>query len=274
LNPIDLTPRFGCLRMTGASRLDFIQRMSTGDVRTLTPGRAGATFFTTPNGRIVDLSWVLCRENDVLLLTGGGNQDKLLRWLRKYIFFNDDVQLGAFGQGVRVIGWPGDPHGAPGTVVEGDDRLSFIPPAQYGLAQIDISLTGDTPAGLESAAAYEGIRLRLGLPLFPEEIGEEYIPLETGVWSAVSFSKGCYIGQEIIARMESRNQIARHLVTLQVDGVVQPGTALRLDGATVGTLTSVHTTCGLGYVRSTHSSVGAVIDAGEARVVILATVRV
>ena len=81
------------------------------------------------------------------------------------------------------------------------------------------------------------------MPESAHELTEDYIPLEAGLWDSVSFSKGCYIGQEIIARMESRNKLAKTLVVLHFD---QPGAPLELglsvtnaSHESVGTLTSI-----------------------------------
>jgi aminomethyltransferase len=105
---IDLTG-WGLLRLRGSSRLDFVQRLSTNDVSRLTAGQGAPTIFTTPIGRIVDLAFVLVREEDLLLMVGRGADEVVAGWLRRHIFFNDDVgrdrgwrrdraPLGPFGQ--------------------------------------------------------------------------------------------------------------------------------------------------------------------------------
>jgi aminomethyltransferase len=112
------------------------------------------------------------------------------------------------------------------------------------------------------------------LPRFPNELGEDYIPLEAGVWDAVSFSKGCYIGQEIIARMESRNQLAKRLMRLAVvGGAPAPGEALRFGNQPAGKLTSVAGAHALGYVRSALIEAGRVLETEAGQVEILAQVQ-
>lgn len=120
--------------------------------------------------------------------------------------------------------------------------------------------------------AYDVLRVEAGYGAYARELSLEYIPLETGLWDAISFNKGCYVGQEIIARMESRNRLAKQLRGLRLDtgGATDadaPAQAfalpakLEVDGKEAGDLTSVvHSPrfglIGLAYVRSAHAAPG------------------
>jgi aminomethyltransferase len=117
------------------------------------------------------------------------------------------------------------------------------------------------PAGeaAEDGAAFEAYRISRGWPRYPNEIGEDYIPLEAGLRAAVSFTKGCYIGQEIIARMDSRGQMAKRLMRLRLHGPAAAGEALLAEGAAAGMLTSVAGDIALGYVRAAHTAIGTVL---------------
>ena len=84
---------WGRLKFTGKDRVDFLHRMSTNDLLPLQVGQGAGTVFTTPIARIIDRAVVYVREDDVLMLTSRGNQTRVMQWLRKYIFFNDDVQI-------------------------------------------------------------------------------------------------------------------------------------------------------------------------------------
>ncbi|MCU0512006.1 MAG: folate-binding protein, partial [Anaerolineae bacterium] len=90
------------------------------------------------------------------------------------------------------------------------------------------------PAG---SLTYNTLRIRAGYPA-GREISQDYLPLEVGLWDAVSFDKGCYTGQEIIARMESRQRIARTLVHLALTDFVAAPAPVFMAGNAVGTLTS------------------------------------
>jgi aminomethyltransferase len=261
---------FGQVRMRGATRLDFVQRMSTGDVARLRAGEGATTVFTTPIGRIVDYTRVLCFDESLLMLTGGENQDKLIRWLRKYVFFNDDVHMtdeSAQGRWMAAFDedLPDEVRSLPlhGHVIR--DGALWVRCALGANAGAWVLFTDELPASVRERAApmqaFEAVRVAEGVPRFPNELGEDYIPLEAGVWDAVSFRKGCYVGQEIIARMESRGQLARRLVRLSVvSGAVAAGTEIMSNGQPCGHVTSVSAECALGYLRSAAYEVGRMLD--------------
>mgnify|MGYP002682561838 CR=1 FL=1 len=108
--------------------------------------------------------------------------------------------------------------------------------------------------------AYDYLRIEAGRPRFGRELTLDYIPLETGLWDDVSFSKGCYTGQEIIARMESRGKLAKRLTRLRPAEPVAAGAEIVANGRPVGTITSAADgpagPVALGYVKT------AVLDEG------------
>jgi aminomethyltransferase len=281
----DLSHTFGRLRLTGSTRLDFIQRMSTGDMRGLSAGQGRATVFTTPIGRMVDHGVALAEPESLLLICGGGNQQRLMRWLGKYILFNDDVQVADDSDTLPMLGIFGpDADAWADTVHPGASRWplhthraglvkarSLRGAGYYWIGQNAPIAQVPSPLG-----EYEAMRIAAGYPAFPNEINEDYIPLEAGLRDAISFTKGCYIGQEIIARMESRAQLAKKLARLRITGqndtAAQPGDRLLADGAEAGVITSVSPIgdAALGYVRSAHAQPGARLSvAGRAALAII-----
>jgi aminomethyltransferase len=120
------------------------------------------------------------------------------------------------------------------------------------------------------AAAYEFLRIESGRPRFGHELTPDYIPLEANLWDDVSFNKGCYIGQEIIARMESRNRLAKKLVKLTPDAPIEAGSPLTANGKNAGTLTSAavgpNGSVALGYVKTAVLENNSEIVVGETAV--------
>jgi len=116
-------------------------------------------------------------------------------------------------------------------------------------------------------AAYDYLRIEAGLPRFGRELTLDYIPLEAGLWADVSFSKGCYVGQEIIARMESRGKLAKRLVRLRPDAPLEPGATISAGSRTVGAITSAADgpagSLALGYVKTAALTEGAALVAGD-----------
>lgn len=284
---------WGRLRLTGQTRLDFLHRLSTNDVAKLQVGQGAATIFTTPIARMIDRTIVYVRADDVMMLTSRDNQGRVLAWLKKYIFFNDDVQISdqtdatgmisiygaASNQAIRRISGEGlsvlsvhhwcNIHfeGIEVTIARADPMASsgfhliFDRSAMPQMWQVLI----DADAVPIAEQTYQVLRVEAGYPEFGHELSDDYIPLEANLWSDVSFTKGCYTGQEIIARIESRQRLAKHLIGLRFDDEVTLPAVLRVDDNEVGLVTSVirspvHGWIGLGYLKSAYGSDGQVVQ--------------
>ena len=121
------------------------------------------------------------------------------------------------------------------------------------------------PAG---SLTWNTVRIERGVPA-GNELSDRYNPLEVGLWPAVSFSKGCYTGQEIIARMESRHQLAKLLVTITSTGALAGGASLLHDGRSVGEITSTASTpdgrhIGVAVIKRDHATPGTTLQIAEA----------
>jgi aminomethyltransferase len=282
----------GRVRAVDRDRLDLLHRMSTNDLASLPAGQARFTVLTTPIARIVDLLWVLNRGETALAFTGPGRAGTVRRWLAGYIFYNDKVkfedasaELGQFNlYGPRAAAvaeavLPGagalaDDHFlereevlvARGRPLAGLGYCVVAPAARLPGLWAQALAAGAAPAG---ETAYQWLRLAAGQPEAGHELTEDYIPLEANLWHAVSFTKGCYIGQEIIARMESRGKLARRLMGLRLEAAVAPGGEVRAaDGATAGQATSAGVVPDLGpvalaYLKTAQAQPGAAVTVGE-----------
>ena len=278
---VDLSQTFSRIRVRGANRVDFLHRMSTGALLGIQPGEGRSTVFTTPIGRMLDYAVVLAFDDSLLMLAGGNDQSKLVRWLRKYIFFNDDVQLtdelpttamlGVFGadaadfaKGLHAgaTGMPLYAHHSLGSAT----LVKAAPLQGAGYYLVNPPMTADGQRPFSPVGEYEDMRIRAGYPGFPNEINEDHIPLEAGLLDAVSFSKGCYIGQEIIARMESRGQLARRLVMIQSDAAMRTGDEVKANSDMAGQITSATSDglAALAYLRTAAAVVGQELLVGEA----------
>lgn len=282
----------GLLQLTGKSRLDLINRMSTQAVAALQPGEGAATVLTTEIGRIIDRPILYAGDDRVLMLTGEGHADALARYLRRNVFFNDDLQIkdlsletdvfGVYGpQAGKLLTAAGFPEtdlprhhwrsaeiaGATAAVhradpIAGDGYLVTANVADRAAVWTALTAGGLTPV---DEATYDYLRIEAGRPRFGHELTLDYIPLEAGLWDDVSFHKGCYTGQEIIARMESRGKLAKRLVRLRPESPVSAGAEIVANGRPVGTITSAADGPGgpvaLGYVRTAALDEGAPLTA-------------
>lgn len=253
--------------LRGAGRLALLHRMSTHDVAHLPVDMGRPTIFTNPNARILDRVEVFNRDDDTLLLGEPGRGAPLTQYLMRNIFFGDEVQVMDLGAATVQF----DVHGpaaealaadllgedlpllagrsltlADATVYMArrkpviDSRLSLIIPKASAGAVWETLLARGSAQGLRPAGslAYHLLRVRAGLPSVGRELSADYIPLEVGLWDEVSFTKGCYTGQEIIARMESRGRLAKALARVTLAGAVDVPAPVYHEGKTAGTLTS------------------------------------
>ncbi|MCB9437237.1 MAG: folate-binding protein YgfZ [Anaerolineales bacterium] len=252
---VDLSGILGRLRLTDRDRLDLLHRLSTNDLSRLQVGQGCSTVLTTPIARIIDLLVVLNQGDSVWVIA---NRTPVVEnWLRRNIFWNDRLKVENQSDQLQHIGvWGvGDDLGIPAdlplyhTFTSDDGALMVRVPADGYWLIGEPSVIARWIDRLESQGAQAGtlddverLRIEAGLPAAGHELTEDYIPLELGLWDAVSFSKGCYTGQEIIARMESRGQLAKMMVKVSLENTTPAGTTLSTtEGKTAGTLTSVAT---------------------------------
>jgi len=133
-----------------------------------------------------------------------------------------------------------------------------------------------TEAGAQPATAEDARLMRIGngRPRYGEDIGETSLAPETGQMHAVSFNKGCYLGQEIVERVRAQGHVNRRLVRLHLDSAVPAGAALTVDGAEAGEITSAALdpagggAVALAYVRSAYAAPGQRLAAGQVQTVV------
>ena len=291
----------GRLQATGPDVLDLLNRLSTNRVDPLDPGTGAATALTTNKGRIIDWITVLHPGDRTVILTSPPCSEAVGAWIDRYTIIEDvtveDVTpstalIGVLGPaaeavveevlgpsaaelpplGCRTVPWGAgallvartSPLGVPGydlMVDAGDAAALWDALAEAGAAH------GVQPIGLE---AMEALRVENGLPRWGQELGEAYNPLEAGLTESVSWTKGCYIGQEVVARLWTYHKVQKYLVSLTFQGNSEarpaPGAALHVGDARVGALTSVTFSpgagalLGLGYLRAAHATVGQAVE--------------
>jgi folate-binding protein YgfZ len=251
-------PDPGYLRIGGADRVAYIQRQTTNDVHTLTPWRALLTVLTNGTARILDV-WRLVLESDpdvIGAITLPGRGAVTARHLQSRIFFMDKVtvtdasadfaQFEVFGPAAgAVLDMSPGPDEMTPAVVDGVSlrvigqaarRYRLIVPAGQG-DDLAARLVERGAVAL-SDEVFDVLRIEAGLPGPAFELTGEHTPLETNLDGAISGTKGCYSGQEIIARQITYDKVARRLVGLRLQAPVVVGATVQVDGRTVGTVTS------------------------------------
>ena len=243
-------------------------------------GEGRATVLTTDIGRIIDRLIIYTSTDTAYVLTSENVGDPIARYLMRYVFFNDDFHLQDLSSQTAIFGVYGAKSadllaavGFPETDLplhhwreaRIDDMTAYLHSTDaiagggyFVMCNVDHQTQLAemlTAAGMVAIdeAAFDYVRIEAGLPRFGHELTEDFIPLETGLWADVSFAKGCYIGQEIIARMDSRGKLAKKMVRFSAESPLQTGDIVS-NGKKVGTLTSAANSAsgsvGLGYVRT------------------------
>ena len=266
-------PLPGYLRLNGPDRESFLQRQTTNDVRLLQAQKTLVTVLTSAVARILDVLLLLGQTGSIDLITLPGRGAATAKFLRSRIFFNDQVELtdcsdqyaqillmgSAIEKSLASLGLEAPPRGEvhPGNLggipiqimiqpFWSDPVYRMLLPKE-ALEPISDQLQNGNFAQL-SAEAYQAARIAAGLPGAAVELSEAYTPLEIGLKAAISSTKGCYTGQEIIARQITYDKVTRRMVGLKLDGPAEVGQAIWLDEKNIGEITSVAQSLALGWI--------------------------
>jgi len=285
------------VRATGPDRTTFLQGMLTCDVAKLRPGQAAHGLLLTIQGRVTADVRVLATDDALLLDVDVRVRAAMLEALEK-LLVADDVEfadagpiapIGVEGSGAAAllaaggIAAPADGHAETrvgGVVVRallasevrGPGVVLFAPANGAAAVWDALVAAGAVPCGMQ---ALEARRIEVGVPRVGVDMDGSTLALELPVEDLISTTKGCYLGQEVVARGTARGQVQRRLVGVRFEGVEPAaGAALRHAGRDVGRVTSVaraHAAdepIGLAFVRREHWAPGSELDAdgGRARV--------
>jgi len=255
------------VRATGKDRVRWLNGMVTQGVKFMTPGQVAYTLVLNAQGRIQGDADVYCQEDALYLETDRSQVERLLGHLRRFIIM-DDVKLEEAGGSETAIGIAGPKAaeilsrlgasvpeigsfgssplaGIEVRLAHGNSpvvpRFEMHVAADGALALWDtLTAAGATPCGTE---AMEDLRVLEGTPLYDVDFSDKHLAQETNLQRALHFTKGCYIGQEIVERIRARATVHRTLRQFELRGETPKLAAgekleLRAGGAAVGELTS------------------------------------
>ena len=269
----------GLLWASGPDAVSYLQGVISQDVEGMAPGEAARSFLLAPRGKLEALLWVLRAEdadNRVGIAAEASQLEQvrisLARWrLRVEVELEPDPReiFDVWGpSGLDTAdGWR-DENGVLAAELRSTPVRRCL---TAGLDRVDLEERGLRPLGQRAA---EAVRIEAGEPRMGVDVDSKTIPQETGlVPEAVSFTKGCFLGQELVARIDSRGRVNRNLRGVRMlDGAAPPaGAQVIHDGKTVGTLTSAAGNLALALIRREAPPGTQVMvswDGGEARAVI------
>ena len=261
----------GLLQVTGPDRFSFLQGMLSNDLRDIKPGEGQYATVLNQQGKVLGDVRVLQSENSYYLDLWAVVRDKIVAHLNRYLVA-DEVEIAdrseGYGilsiQGPRSIGLlqklvtrgelPDQP--ARHTIVEVDSvKICVVHDSHTGEAGFDLIIPVQalpsiaqraTDLGQPFSAMWVGeeaqntLRIEAGIPRYGPDITEDNLLLETGLEHAVSFKKGCYLGQEVVERIRSRGHVNKKLCGLLLDGQRPPraGASISAAGKNIGAITS------------------------------------
>lgn len=288
------------LEVGGPDRAKYLHNLTTNDVKALGVGKGQETFVTSPQGKTLGYATLLAEEDRILLRTDPGGLDGVLPHLRKYGVFDDvsleDIHAQTFEfhvagpkaddiltlvgaelpesgdlthRATRVAERPirivrESPTGFPGLTILGE--LADGPAVSARIHEQGQAL------GLAdlTADAFETLRIEAGTPISGRDVTAENLPQEVGRDAhAISFVKGCYLGQETVARLDALGHVNKCLRGLRIEDAGPPipsGSTLEVDGKKVGTVTSSAVSgdsqgrVALAYVKVAQASAGTVVE--------------
>lgn len=300
------------LEFTGPDRVRYLNAILTKDIKGLKEHHGVASLFLNPQGHIQAEMETYALGEKLFCVSYAMIRERLVPEMNKYIIM-DDVTLTDRSEEFTTLAIEGPKAAAVALAVSGVELggMEELESREVNVGGVACRVSKRAPGGiasaeflvarekaeelwrvLEEAVRREGggpagylalntVRLELGIPWFGYDLGEKQIPHEAGVEeSHISYTKGCYIGQEIVERVRSRGLVNRVRVSLQFNGEPAKDAVLLAEGKEVGYVTrvgfspAVQAWIGMGYVRREKAGVGTRLDVdGGGAVVVGAPIR-
>ncbi len=305
-------PEWSSIIITGKDRQVFLHNFCTNDIRSLAPGQCCEAFITNVKGKVIGHGLVTCRDESLVVVTVPQQAATLIAHLDRYVI-REDVQLQDTTSDRAYFLLAGDSRRIENAIsmapqnhegqsilhrcVNAESKLGDVPvrwigwdlllPVFCGLIEVDIRDAERARDALIERrlrpcgeAAFHALRIEAGTPLFGVDFDERNLPQEVGRNErAISFTKGCYLGQETVARIDALGHVNQQLAGVRFSGDVPPnvGAELLHAGKNAGHVTSttyspkLQAPLALAMVRREQSAVGTRLDspAGPCEVVSL-----
>ena len=269
-----LTAECGCVSLkewsvvtlTGADRHTFLHNMCTNEIKGLSTGQHCEAFCTDVKGKIVAHVFVYLTDVKTLLVSVPHQAERLIAHLDRYII-REDVQLADETASCRVSLVAGG--NAEQVLATSGLRTWFPLPVQTAFLCLDEGQHLPESATSCSPAAWDILRLEAGLPLYDVDFNAENLPQEIARDSqAINFNKGCYLGQETVARLDALGHVNKQLVSVKfpADSTPTAGIELSHEGKAVGVASSVAVSpklgapLGIAMIRRGANALGTQLD--------------
>ena len=289
----------GRFRATGKDMLDLLNRLSSNKLEELPPGTGKGSILPTNKGRVIDLLHIFARDDHLLLLTSPQTRERIAEWIDLYTFLEEasledvtesSAMLSVLGPQAadllrRALDAPAaqmEPYGSLTVSVGGHD-VTLLRSDPLRAPGFDLVVAAEHASELWETLVAQGavpigedtldlLRIEEGIPRYGAEMSEEMNPWEANLQEYINFEKGCYIGQEVILRLNTYKKVQRRLMALAFSegAAVTAGDKLYKGEQQAGEVTSVAehpasgAAIGLGLVKKDFAMAEMVLRAGDA----------
>jgi folate-binding protein YgfZ len=247
----------------GPDTLDLLHRLTTKELLGVTEGHARRTALTSDKGRVVDVFLVAhVAENQLLLISDSPNSERMVSAIDYYTIIEDAelIDLSKTHTRISLVGPnarrvvestlnTGIEPDATATIAFGDDPVYMASDTSRGVEWVDViydtaifsrlvGAFGNSGGVAVDAANFELFRIDKEIPGSDKEYGEHANPIEAGLLHLIDWDKGCYVGQEVIARLDAYDKVQRNVKVLQSNAPLEEGAKLTAESKPAGVVTS------------------------------------
>lgn len=267
---IDLSALRGRIRVSGSEATMFLNGLITNDIKNATENSWLPAVFPTVQGRLIGAVRILRSDSGFLIDTESASHEAVLKTISRFTMAGD-FQVSDVSDEIALLSVQGK---RAGEVIQTVDGV-VIRATHTGEDGYDVLTTDPLSEKLVAAGAqivspetFEVLRIEAGIARHGKDMDETNVVLETNLDDAVSYTKGCYVGQEIIVRIKHRGHVAKKLTGLKFEADVQEPVITSEDGKEIGRITSstyspkLESHIALGYVRYEYLAAGTKVKAG------------
>jgi folate-binding protein YgfZ len=274
---IDLSASRSRIRVTGSEAVQFLNGLITNDIKNASENNWLPAVFPTVQGRLIGAVRILKTDSGFLIDTEAASHEAVLKSISRFTLAGD-FHVSDVSTEISLLTVQGKRAGEVVTNIENVNPIHATHTAEDGFdLLVSVNEVASVTDKLFAAGAqpitpdvFEVLRIEAGIPRHGQDMDETNVVLETNLDDAISYTKGCYLGQEIIIRIKHRGHVAKKLTGFKFDRPVESGAAITSeDGKEIGRVTSatyspkLESPIALGYVRYEYLSPGTVVKTGD-----------
>jgi folate-binding protein YgfZ len=274
---IDLSAWRGRIRVTGSEAVQFLNGLLTNDIKNATENSWLPAVFPTVQGRLIGAVRILKLDDGFLIDTEPASHDAVLKTISRFTMAGD-FRVSDVSSEMALLSVQGK---RADEVIQGVKDVMIVRATHTGEHGFDLLFDADDRESLidqliaggaqsVSAETFETLRIEAGIPRHGQDMDETSIVLEANLDDAISYTKGCYVGQEIIIRIKHRGHVAKKLTGLKFAQPVDNSAAITsADGKEIGRVTSatyspaLESPIAMGYVRYEYLAPGTPVKVGD-----------